>query len=270
MENSRFVFPNHTDIPKLAQMRSMLEQDINFVPNSRDICDYFGMDPLVKKFIREKKLLDADILAVYPTRMCVNKQPEKAVKLMAALSTFGKKVKVVFANSYSNATREKELMETCRQIGPMWGLNEEDILFTSEYDQKWELYCHAEAVRGLQQIADIFVLPSDSEACSLVLLEAALCRQLCILNGDFAPVHEVLEFNALYGRFSSTTTTTTHIDPNTNKPSAEAEHNYYRSLAAVILLELARNKTASAFSEVKRKYNGDYVFKSYIEPLLLS
>jgi hypothetical protein len=107
--------------------------------------------------------------------------------------------------------------------------------------------------------SDVFLFPSVSENCPLVLLEAALGKNLLVLNEDFSPMKDFVGPHALYFKFDSVTTVTSH---------PAGEDNYYNDVAKIIKAELGHNMLYRSHREIRQKFNFDYIFKNELEPLL--
>lgn len=268
MDNAKWIYLNEWHSGALAEMVGAKREDVVVVPNSRDILDIHGAPERINRFIRDSGLLDADAVIVYPTRMCDAKQPEAAVKLAAGIAYSKMRVKLVFASSYSNDDEAKAVIERCRTLADSQGehFSSRDVLFTSDAPG-WSLFCPRDELKLLQLIADVFVLPSISEACSLVALEAAASRTLLVLNDDFPPMREWFGDSAMYLHFGSTVARTEHSGAGMTPEEAEAW--YYRTAGIRIADELRHNKVLSSFSKAKRLYNSDAIFRRCIEPLIL-
>jgi glycosyltransferase involved in cell wall biosynthesis len=266
MANSKYIFLNRSDAPRLADMLSVPASDVLTIPNSRDILDFLGAGETCERFIRERRLLERDAVLIYPARFSSGKQPDKVVRLAAGLAYAGVSASVVFANSYSQTPAAVALMEKVRGIADAEGLTEGSINFTSEFDPAWRGGIPSSDVRTLMQIADVFVIPSLSEAHSLITMEAALARNLIVLNGDFPAMLEWLPDGAMYGEFGSTRKKACYKKDGMTED--ESERWYFRELAWRVKGELESSKPLTAFSHIKRNMNKDAIFRDYIEPLL--
>jgi glycosyltransferase involved in cell wall biosynthesis len=272
MPGAKWIYLNHLDVPRMAAMRGLPESEIFVVPNARDICDFLEMDKETKGFIRSTGLLSAELVVATVGRICPGKQPEKAARIAAGLAAAGRRVKLLFINSYATNPEELELIEACKRAAEGDGLPRSELLFTTEWvnaegARPWAHYAPARVVRELLAVSDVFVLPSASEACSLSVMEAALSRCLCVLNDDFPPMRELLFEHAIYGRFSSTLMRTEYQQP-TGEGGAAAERQYYREFGCRIAAEAARDKALAAANRIRRAGAGDWVFSHHIEPVM--
>jgi len=92
------------------------------------------------------------------------------------------------------------------------------------------------------------------------MLEAALTKNLVILNEDFPPMKEFGEIDhTLYMKVSSTRCQTTY-NPN--------EDAYYRDWARIIINKLDTNQPNRFNRKVLKMFNRGWVWKNQLEPLL--
>jgi hypothetical protein len=131
-------------------------------------------------------------------------------------------------------------------------------------------------------LSNVFIMPSVSETYSLITQEAALLKQVVVLNHDFPPFRSIYGENAIYRRYSSAFDIMADM-PNAVRPDAwtkteygaaglppdarkSAEKMYHTDTARMIMARL--NHPEMALSTFLRKErNLIKVFKSEIEPL---
>ena len=133
------------------------------------------------------------------------------------------------------------------------------MVFTSLEGQEYELGVPHSAVRDLFMLSNLFIFPTLSENCPLILLEAALSKCLLVLNEDFPPLKTFFGKDALYFKFSSLLNQTEY--PN--------EDSYFSDVAKIIIAELNKNRPLNAFNQLKQRFNYDIIFKSQLEPLFV-
>lgn len=258
---SRLVYMNNYDIVRAAEMYNTMPFNVRIVHNPIDYTSFSWVHPIVKKIISEYKVHEADVVAVYPlstTRMGAGgKQLHKAIKIMGYLKQFGKKVRYIIPNAHANADREKQAIGEMYVLAKQYGLDEKDIIFTSFMGREYENGIPHNAVIQLFQYGDLFIFPSVSENAPLSLLEAALAKNLLVLNEDFSPMKDFVGPHALYFKFDSINTVSHHKD----------EDAYYADCARLILSRLEQNMEYKAKREVRQKFNYDYIFKNEIEVL---
>ena len=177
---------------------------------------------------------------------------------MGFLKQLGKNVRYIIPNAHANGDNEKIAIAEMLLLGKSYGLNEEDIIFTSFIGKEYESGIPHDAVMQLFQYSDLFLFPSVSENAPLILLEAALTKNLLVLNEDFTPMKDFVGPHALYFKFDSVTTVTNH---------PRGEDVYFNDVAKIINSHLESNTEYKSKREVRQKFNLDYIFKNQMEPL---
>jgi len=260
MPNSKLIYMNHYDTLRVAEMYSGTIDDVRVVYNAIDPRSYFNLHPLVYKLINKFKLLDADVIDVYPvssTRFG-GKQVTKVIQVLAEIKKQGKSVRFICPNAHANADNEKKEIEKLIHYGIEKGLTRQEMIFTSLEDiPNYEQGVPREAVKDLFQLSNLFVFPTNSENCPLILLEAALSKCLLVLNEDFPPLRDFFGKDALYFKFGSLLFNTEYKD----------EEQYFHEIAMIIIGELKKNRPLNAFTKLKQKFNYDWIFKNQLEPL---
>lgn len=277
MEGCRFVYVNEDPAERLrvAAMRNIPERELAFVPNSRDILEYLDVPAKLKQWARYWKLLEAELLIVIPARLDEGKQPKKAVLFTQALRQCGVDARLVWIAAASNVRdrRHREYANALFDFAGEIGLESPNFLVTHIEDPAWADGCDAATVRGFQQLADLFILPSLSEANSLVAMEAALAKNLMVLNEDFPALPGGFPANACYQAHFGSRLVQTQYHPEGEDPRVgglQHELNYYTQVAARFLYERQFDPAWRAFSFVKRERNLEFCFKRFLEPLLWS
>ena len=265
--NSFLIFPNSYDIPRLAQNFKYEEPDIKWVPHPTDVEEFFGMNEVSRRFIREKNLLAADVVMVYPCRLDRGKQPHYLVELAGALKRAGKSVKIVFMDFHSTGgdkvTYREEMKQQALQLGVI-----EDVLFFSEFDKKYEYEAPHQVVRDLMCVSNVFMLPSRSETYSLVTQEAILCGNFVILNQDFPPFRSIFGDLPKYFQFSG------NIGMNGFDGHTETKYgntqDYFDAIASYISYMITYDKVLALKTKIRKERNLYAVFKGHLEPLLFA
>ena len=259
MPNSKLIYMNHYDTLRLAEMYGGVLDDVRVVFNPLDPRTFYNFHPLVNQLIEKYRLLDADIIDVYPvssTRFS-GKQVDKVLKVLGKLKEQEKSVRFVCCNAHANAEKEKKAIEDLIHYGIEQGLTREEIIFTSLEGKEYEMGVPKEVVRDLFTLSNLFIFPTLSENCPLILLEAALSKCLLVLNEDFPALRDFFGENALYFGFSSLNV----------KRNYDNEDQYFSDVAKIIIGELNKNRPLNAFNKLKQKFNRDYIFKTQLESL---
>jgi glycosyltransferase involved in cell wall biosynthesis len=204
-------------------------------------------------------VLTADVVAIYPfsTPRWEGKNVQKLIWLMAKIKEQGKKVCLVCVNAHANGLREKRTVRDLISWGMTKGLAAADICFTSTLGASWEYSVPNEAVRQFFQLSNVFIFPSLSECCSLILLEAAISKNLLVLNRDVPSMREFGGERALYPQFGS-------VQFNVSYQNEDA---YWTDWAKIILGALNQERALDSFRHVLKRHNLDSIFRDQLEPL---
>lgn len=259
MPNSKLIYLNHYDALRLAEMYGATLDDVRVVNNPIDVRSFYDLHPLVSKLIDKYSLLDADVIDVYPissTRFD-GKKPEKVIKILAEIKKQGRSVRFICCNAHANAEKEKQAIEKLLHFAIKEGLTRQEVIFTSLEGEEYELGIPNKAVRDFLLLSNLFIFPTLSENCPLILLEAAMSKNLLVLNQSFPPLRDFFRENALYFKFGSLIENVEYDD----------EEKWYSDIAKIIIGELSKNKPLNAFKELKQKFNMDYIFKQQLEPI---
>jgi len=253
MPNSKLIYMNDYDTLRLAEMYGGIIDDVRVVYNSLDPRSFYQFHPLVHTLIDKYRLLEADIVDIYPvssTRFD-GKRVDKVIQILGQIKKQGKSVRFICPNAHANADREKQAIEKMLQYGEKQGLTRQEMIFTSLEDKKYELGVPHEVVRDLFLLSNLFIFPTLSENCPLILLEAALSKCLLVLNESFPPLRDFFGKDALYFKFGS-------LIENVNYDN---EDNYFSDIAKIIIGELNKNRPLNAFAKLKQNFNYDKTFE---------
>ena len=265
--NSLLIYPNTYDIPRVARNYNVEEDEVKCVNHPIDVCGYLGFQDITKKLIEEKNILNADVIGTYPLRLDRGKQPHIVINVFNQLKKMGKKVCLIIADFHSTGgdkvTYRNEMINKLVEMG----LNDNEIIFTSQYDKSLELSCPREMIRDLMLLSNVFILPSRSETYSLIAQEAMLCNNFVILNQDFPPFRSIYKSYPKYFQFSSNINAITGYDGDTNTKYDNPEA-YWSDIAKYIVYELANNRILAANTMIRKERNIKAVFKNQLEPLL--
>ncbi len=259
MPNSKMIYMNDYDTLRLAEMYGGTLDDIRVVYNPLDLRTFWGLDPFVQKLIKKYQLFDADIIDVYPmssTRFD-GKHPKKVIKILGEMKKRGRSVRFICPNAHANADREKKAIEDIIHYAIECGLTREEVVFTSLEGKEYELGVPHKVVKDLFLLSNLFIFPTLSENCPLILLEAAASKCLLVLNESFPPLRDFFGKDALYFKFGSLLENVSYSD----------ENKFYSDVALIIIGEMNKNRPLNAFNELRKKFNGDWIFKNKLEPI---
>lgn len=276
--NSYYVFFNHWSIPRVAQNFNVSEDRVRIVHHPSDLQEVYGLSDDVSKLANEKDLYSADVVCIYPIRLDRGKQVEMVIKTIAMLKDFKLKVRLVVVDFQSTGGDKLTYRDELKNIAIDWGLNSEEIIWTSEFMNKWSVEVPHEDVMALMRLSNVFIMASVSESYSLITQEAGLNKCILVLNQDFPPFRDIFGPNAIFRKYSSNVDVMSGMDGNTNTEygpnniSAEErkfhEKNYHRDTAGMIAAKLRSYKDLASSSFLRQYRNLDYVFEKELSPLL--
>ena len=280
--NAKLVYPNAYAVPSVAKNFGVTPEDVRVVHHPTDICGFLGIQEDVERIIYERNMLSVDAMTTYPCRLDRGKQVEFVIKTMAMLKDFNLSIRVVVVDFHSTGGDKVTYRDQLKQIAIDYGLNSDELIFTSEENQAWYGECPQSVVRDFQLLSNVFILPSVSETYSLVAQEAALMKQVVVLNQDFPPFRSIYGDTPIYKKYSSafdmladpaegmqvdSWTGTKYGDAKLPEEGRkEAEKAYHRGTAGQIAARLKHPEMALSRFLMKNR-NLQAVFKKEMEPL---
>ncbi len=248
---TKLVYLNHDKITALAEMYGAWDKDVRIVHNSRDPRTFWNLDPFVIELINRYSILEADIISIYPVstpRMISGKGLDKVIKLHVKLKSLGYKTRLIVPNAHANAQPEQRLISETRMWAAEQGLENNELIFTSQERKEFELGVSPQIVSDLFRISNVFIFPTVSENSSLVLLESMLSANLQVLNANVGTLREHAGDNALYVDF-------------TYRDDKEKNEAYYLDLARIIASQFENDKALQVKRRAMQKFNYDSIYK---------
>ena len=172
---------------------------IDVVPDGIDPLTFFNLSPNTIDMIREKRLLEAELLMVQPCRLHPRKNIGLSIRVLKALQEKGVHARLLLTGAYD--PHEKETTEYYRKLRKLsQQLHiERDILIAAEYfsESGKELTGDTIIVRDFYLIADVLFIPSLREGFGIPLLEAGMLK-LPVVCSDIPPFREIGRENVQY------------------------------------------------------------------------
>lgn len=264
-KNSKLVYMNDTDKIRAAEMYGVWDSDVRVISNAMDIRDLYEFHDITRAIIEENDIMKADVICAYPlssTRMDKSgKQLSKVITIMGQLKAQGSTVRLIVCNAHANASKEKQEIKRMKEWGLASGLGSKELIFTSLHDvPNNESGVPHQVIRDMFTLSNIFIFPTVSENCPLVLLEAMAGKNLLVLNGSFKALREFALDGAYYVDFGA-------LGNTVNYP--EGEGVYLMNVAKLLTAELNNNRIIKANKRLRRYFNIDYIFKQQLEPAIM-
>jgi hypothetical protein len=263
-KNSKLVYMNYTDVVRAAEMYGVFPKDVRTIFNPMDIRELYDFKPITRELIDANDLMKPEFLCVYPlstTRMDqAGKQLSKVIWIMSYLKKKGFSITLIVPNAHANAKKEKDAIEKMYEFAYAHGMERRELIFTSLHNvPKNEHGVPHEVIRDLFLLGNLFIFPSVSENCPLVLLEAMAGKNILVLNQSFPAMRDFGAENALYFRFGSL------VDDPQFPLGLE---KYMEDVATLIISEYQNNKAIKAQTKLRREFNVDFVATHQLLPAI--
>ena len=261
MPNTVYVYPTQSGIPALARQYAVPEGRCRVVSNSLDLLASMSADTAAVH--REMDLLAPEFLVAYPARFTTGKRFEKVAALAGAIKRKTERsVKVVFCDFPSMDTDGPQYKRVIRATGEVCGLEEGDLLFTSDlgYTEGFP----RSAVLELFTLSNLFICPSYSESFGLTVLEAASRGNFLVLN-EAVPALEELgkRLGAYFMRWDAR-----NFGFDTRETYQPSEMGYLESHAVKIADRMRDNAVLRAKTLTRRAFSPGWVWYNQLQPLL--
>lgn len=270
--NSHYCYPNNGDLDHVAKINSTDAERVHYIPHPLDF-DYLGWPELATRIAEDYGFPFVDVACLLPTRLDRQKQVDKVIRLFAGLKRAGASICLLIADAYATGERFIRYKEDCGILIRELGLTSREVAFLSdEYEQ-----CHystpRQVVKALLEMSNLFVQASNAETSSLVVLEAALAGNLCVINADFPPIHHLYE-SALALPFGSVLNDTKYYmhtqDAGGNEIKIEDPQRFWDDEAKRTVLPILQSQTNLTLKRQQlRERWPSRVFDEFIEPLIL-
>lgn len=261
MPNTIFAYPTYSGLPALAKQYDVPEGLCRVIYNNISLTD--NMHQSVIDLNNKINILDSDILIIFPARLSPGKQPEKIAAMAGMIHTVSElSVKLIFCDFPCMDIDSKEYKSAIKVIGEGFGLDVQNIIFTSDYG--YEKGFPRQGVMDLFTLSNLFICPSKSESFGLTVIEAASRGNFIVLNRNVPALEEIgKSLNAYFmewdARESGYDIKVLH------KPS---EIKYYEENAKKIINLMRDDKVLFAKTKVRKRYSEKFIWKNQIEPLI--
>lgn len=257
-EGHKIVFLNYADRLSVAERYGTWMSKVGVVYNTVEPF-VFGGGQIVEKLSKVFEGKDVKIAYAFCTTRMGAKGVEKLLRLAGKIKANGKSVGICLMNSNANAEREKSAVKNMSGFALSQGLAEEDFLFTSTIGKYLECGVPRDVVRSMFALSNVFIFPTVSECCSMVLLEAMSGENLLVLNDDIPNMKEIGGYDsALYMKFGSLWNNTQYSD----------ENRYFNDWAKIIINQLDSDMPKRAKKRAETVFTNDWVYENQMKDLL--
>lgn len=274
LPNSFYVFFNDISKGVIAKNFNVTESDVRIVHHPSDLDEVYGVkDANLKRFIQKREIYQADAICIYPIRLDRGKQVQFPIQTMASLKDLGFDVRCIIVDFHSSGGDKVTYRDELKQIALDWGLTPKEIAFTSDFCDDWRVGMTHENVLALFRMSNVFVMSSVSESYSLVTQEAALTKNIIVLNQDFPPFRDIFGKDAIFAKYSSNWDVMAGYDEaygdgSNTTTTYKNDKAYHKAIAAKIGDRLLNDIGFAMQIKIRKERNLDYIFKKELEPLL--
>lgn len=261
MPRTKFVYPTYSGIPALARQYDVPEGKCAVVYNTMPLISAASRD--VQCVAQHMDLIHPELLAVYPARLTTGKRFEKVAALAGAIHTATEKeIKVIFCDFPSADISSHVYKTMIRMEGKKYGLQGDDLLFTSDLGYADGFPRHA--VFELLQLSNLFICPSYSESFGLTVLEAASRGNFLVLNEAVPALKELgSSLGAYFMRWDAR-----NFGYDTHEKYRPSEEVYYQDHGRIIVDRMREDHSLQAKTMVRNRYNDLWICQNQLMPLL--
>ena len=258
-EGHKIISVSHANAATLAEYYSTDRSNVVVVPNVRGMIQWAHMGAVAEEIVQREHLMEADLVQVFPlsgTRM-VAKGIGTVIEVFAKLKQIGYKVRLVVVNGHSVGTDVSKEVIRFKAQAARRGLDVEgdnpEVVFTSDRYPEMAAGIPGDAVADLMQVSNLFIFPTITEACSLVLMEAALAGTMLVLNSDLPTLADVIPHDqALWFPFGNIGGKPMSVDVSVVAETIDAAYRESKSLRAkrTVLREHGIERLGKTLAEV--------------------
>lgn len=231
-------------------------EEIVVVPHTIRAAELLG-DHGARDISERLGLFEADVVQIFPAsaERLEPKGLDVVLGVFAELRRRGTDARLVVATSRSNTATGRSMLKQYRSRARGLALSPAHVAFTPDLGAAYvENVPRATVVELMSRVSNVFLWPSIAETSSLATLEAALGKNLLVLNESLPMLREQIGAGAIYVPFGS-------IFASVRAPSAA-------QLANLILNALASDRTLSAQRRVAQAFAPERVLRTHFRPVL--
>ena len=255
MPNARFIYLNYFDVGRFARAIKVKPEQCRTVFNEKDPSFLFRWHPVTKMIVDKYQLWNYDVIQTYPvcsTRLDA-KGLDQIVKVFVELKRLGNKVMLIVPNA--NGRRRVDDLKRKQEWAKSIGLNEDEFVFTSllsDEEYRIESEVPNQVCAELMQISNLFIFPTKAEVGPNIILEAAMTKNLIVVNSDLPLLYDFVEKdNVLSYPFNS----------NYSVHYTGSDSGSLGKLASEIDEQLKSNKIDKTFRYIWRRHNSEAIYQ---------
>jgi len=186
MTNSKWVTMNEAMRSGFALQYDTSIENVKAVYHAIDYPTYRNFHPLSVEIWKKHRLWEPELIVVAISRFdhARAKGNYDVAEFVRELKKFTS-VQLIYVNSWSGPKAAQQVIKELKEIVP-------DAIFTSEFGKQYLSGVPHEVVVDLLDCANVYILPSQSETFSFTMAEAALAKNLLVINADLQPLVELM------------------------------------------------------------------------------
>ncbi len=261
LRNTHYVYPTISGLKPLSMQYKIPEGLCHVVSNIFNPLDFLSSS--VQALHTQVNLFDTEFLIVYPARLTPGKQHKYLIHLAGSIfKTCERTVKIIFCDFPSLDIDSLAYKTALYETGALYGLTPKNIIFTTDYG--FPKGFPRESVLDLFTLSNLFICPSFSESFGLTVLEAASRGNFLVLNKCVPALAELSTHLSAYLMEWPGKTFEGIVAP-TSDP---LQPDYYTKHATRLVQLLLQNPVIVSKTEVRQRYNPEYIWHHQLAPLL--
>ena len=203
------MYPNRATRDDVAAYYGVDKDRVLSCANPHDPRTLWATSETARRIIEATDLLTRDVVQVYP--FCATRLQGKGVphliRVFDRMKARGRSVLLVLCAASANGEKEREALS--RLLDGCEHLTENDVYVTSLRDETMARGVPSSVVNELFRCSNVFVFPTQGEACPLILAEAMAAGCVLAVNAaspavdEYAPVGAVRFHLPVFGGVTS-------------------------------------------------------------------
>jgi len=227
---------------QFASLTGVPPESCAMIPNGIDPVDYLGLTGPVAKLVRDRAILEKEIVLLHPTRILRRKNIELGLRVVAEIKARGKSCCCIVTgapdmHNPDTVAYHRSLIELREELGLA-----DEFLFLHE-----RFAVTKQDLIGLYRVADVLFYPSKQEGFGLPMLEGAL-HGIPVFCADVEPMKSLAQKNVTFFDLQVA-------------PAA---------LAGSIIAHVEGSVSIQAGKGLMRDYSWNTLYPRFFEPLLKS
>lgn len=263
--NHQLVFPNKTELVRVAETFRTEAVFVKIIPHIKDIRTWYDFGNDAFEFTeRYPNIMKANVVQIYPcsTDRLHAKQLDVLIEIFGNLkSHLGMDVFLVAANQWATGKQRKEDVNEYIQKAKDSGLDYgNDFVFTSEIGKEFSTGISKRMLRELQHLSNLFIFPTREESFGLVGPEASFSGAMVVTNRSLKMMMEVMSTHCPSFDFGAFDHACAAMEP-------DMRTNYLIAVARSIAQRMYHDESLMTKLYCQKRYNMDAIYREYYLPL---